>query len=208
MQLIGYLDSPFVRRVAISMRCLGIEFEHRELSIFRDFEEFRSINPTVKVPTLLLEDGRFLIDSSLIIDYLETQIAGRSLMPENKDDYRSGLQTIGVAMVAMEKVAHTIYETTQRPSELQHPPWIGRLRQQLEGAVELLESTVLAQMANANTWMFGDNLTQADITTAVAWRFILHIDCIDLPATDYPALAAFSQRAELLPEFLAFPLSG
>ena len=140
MQLIGYLDSPFVRRVAITMRSLGIDFDHRELSIFREFDEFRAINPTVKVPTLVLDNGQFLIDSTLIIDYLESQIAGRSLMPKDAESYRTALQHIGVAMVAMEKVAQLVYETTQRPSELQHGPWIGRLRQQLVGAVELLEA--------------------------------------------------------------------
>ena len=65
MELIGYLDSPFVRRVAITMRFLGIEYSHRELSIFRDFDQFREINPTVKVPTLVLDNGQILIDSSV-----------------------------------------------------------------------------------------------------------------------------------------------
>ena len=45
MQLIGYLDSPFVRGVAITMKFLGIEYQHRELSIFRDYDEFRTIIP-------------------------------------------------------------------------------------------------------------------------------------------------------------------
>ena len=208
MQLIGYLDSPFVRRVAISMRYLGVDFEHRELSIFRDFDEFRSINPTVKVPTLVLDDGEFLIDSTLIIDYLESQVAGRSLMPADPNDYRTALRLIGVALVAMEKVAHSIYETTQRPSELQHEPWFRRLGQQIEGAVDLLESAVSASATAGNSWLFGEALTQADISLAVAWRFILHIDCVEISPDDYPALAAFSKKAEQLPEFLAFPLSG
>ena len=60
MQLIGYLDSPFVRRVAITMQCLGVDYPHRELSIFRDFEEFSTINPMVKVPTTVLDDGQIL----------------------------------------------------------------------------------------------------------------------------------------------------
>ena len=36
MQLIGMLDSPYVRRVAISLRVLGVEVEHRQISLFRD----------------------------------------------------------------------------------------------------------------------------------------------------------------------------
>ena len=142
MQLIGYLDSPFVRRVAITMQFLGIEYRHRELSIFRNYDEFRTINPMVKVPTLVLDDGRVLSDSSLIIDYLETQLAHRRLMPANSCDYVAALQLTGTALVAMEKVAQLIYETSHRPAELQYEPWIRRIEQQLEGAVELMESVV------------------------------------------------------------------
>lgn len=54
MQLIGYLDSPFVRRVAITLQFLGMEYTHRELSIFRNYDEFRTINPMVKVPLSLI----------------------------------------------------------------------------------------------------------------------------------------------------------
>ena len=37
MQLIGMLDSPYVRRVAISLKLLGLPFEHRSISVFRQF---------------------------------------------------------------------------------------------------------------------------------------------------------------------------
>jgi len=60
MQLIGYLDSPFVRRVAVTMQFLGVEYQHHKLSIFRDFEEFRTINSMVEVPTLVLDDGQLI----------------------------------------------------------------------------------------------------------------------------------------------------
>ena len=204
MQLIGYMDSPFVRRVAISMQFLGIAYDHRELSIFRDFEEFQTINPTVKVPTLILDDGQVLMDSTLIIDYLESQLSGRRLMPDNPTDYAAALQHIGVALVGMEKVAQLIYETSHRPENLQHMPWIDRLEQQLEGAVNLMEKAV---SASGNDWLLGTDITQADISTAVAWRFMMHIDCVNLDVNDYPALVAYSARAEALPEFLACPLS-
>ena len=208
MQLIGYLDSPFVRRVAITMRFLDIPFEHRELSIFRDFEEFRGINPLVKVPTLVLDDDRVLSDSTLIIDYLETYVAGQSLMPEDRQNYLSALQSIGVALVGMEKVAQLVYETSQRPPERQHGPWRRRLEQQVEGAAGLMESTVADSATSGNKWLLGESISQADITMAVAWRFMLHTDCVKFGDREFPALAKYSIRAEALPEFLAFPLSG
>ena len=80
MQLVGMLDSPYVRRAAISLRLLGVPFEHRSVSVFSTFEQFREINPVVKAPTLVCDDGTVLMDSTLIIDYAQA-LSGRSLMP-------------------------------------------------------------------------------------------------------------------------------
>jgi len=86
MKLIGMLDSPYVRRVAISAKCLGIQLEHQSVSVFRHFEQFQQINPVVKAPTLVLDNGDVLIDSTLIIDYLEALAGtGNSLMPTDID---------------------------------------------------------------------------------------------------------------------------
>ncbi len=82
MQLIGMLDSPYVRRVAISLKLMGTPFEHRSVSVFRHFDQLRGINPVVKAPTLVCDDGVVLMDSTLILDYLEGLVpAERRLMP-------------------------------------------------------------------------------------------------------------------------------
>ena len=39
MILIGMLDSPYVRRCAVSFKLMGVPFEHRSVSVFRQFEE-------------------------------------------------------------------------------------------------------------------------------------------------------------------------
>ncbi len=71
MKLTGMLDSPYVRRAAISAKCLGSHWNTQSVSVFRHFEQFQRINPVVKAPTLVLDDGEVLMDSTLIIDYLE-----------------------------------------------------------------------------------------------------------------------------------------
>ena len=57
MILIGQYDSPFVRRVGIALRLYGMAFEHRPWSVFGDADKIRVLNPLVRVPTLVLEDG-------------------------------------------------------------------------------------------------------------------------------------------------------
>lgn len=201
MQLIGYLDSPYVRRVAISAHLLGIPFEHRELSIFRDFEAFRVINPLVKVPTLILKDGTVLVDSNLILDHLEDQVVPeRRLMPDDPADLQDARRLLGIILVAMEKAAALIYERHQRPEEFRHPPWIERLLIQLRGACELLE----AELDGVEGWLFGDRMLQPDITLAVAWSFIQARWPEDIPAASYPRLSAFAARAESSEPFARF----
>lgn len=205
MQLIGMLDSPFVRRVAITMQVLAIDYEHRPLSIFNAFDEFRAVHPLVKVPTLVCDDGEMLVDSTLIIEHLESLVAPeKSLMPVEPSARRTALQQIGEALVAMEKGVQLIYER-RRPEEVWHEPWIDRLEQQLISAAGLMEASVEAAIESGNSWLSGDELKQADITTAVAWNFIQRVASRTVRPTDHPYLQYYSERAEALPAFLACP---
>lgn len=111
MQLIGMLDSPYVRRVAISLKRLNIPFEHQSISVFRQVEDFSQINPLVRAPSLVCDDGTVLADSTLILEYVE-QLAGpdQSLMPSALGDYRQALCLIGLALNACDKTVHCQYE--------------------------------------------------------------------------------------------------
>lgn len=202
MQLIGLLDSPYVRRTAISLHLLGIPFEHKPLSVFRDFDALRAINPLVKAPTFVCDDGTQLVDSTLIIDYAET-LAGRRLMPGAPEPHRRALRWIGVALVVCEKAVQVYYEH-KRNENRQDPDWIARVSGQLQSACTLLEQELSG--ARADAWLFGDSLTQADVTLAVAWSFAQLVAAEVVPTADYPKLAEFAARAERLPEFVAFPV--
>ncbi len=203
MQLIGMLDSPYVRRTAISLRLLGLPFEHRSLSVFRNFDAVHAINPLVKVPTLVCDDGLVLVDSTLIIDHAEA-LANRRLIPSAPEQHRRALRWIGVALVAAEKAVQIFYER-KRDAERQDAGWTSRINGQLRDACALLEQEL--RDVDENAWLFGDALTQADITLAVAWGFVQLVAADVAPAANYPKLAAFAARAERMPEFRAFPIA-
>ncbi|WP_206951846.1 glutathione S-transferase family protein [Trinickia acidisoli] len=205
MQLIGMMDSPFVRRVAVSMAVLGIPFEHQPVSVFRHFDRFREINPVVKAPTFIDDDGMQLIDSTLILDYLDHGVAPQArLMPQDAAERRHALHLIGFALTACEKTVQIAYEQNLRPQEKQHAPWLERLQTQLVAAYDTLERDVAG--AGKRAWLCGDRLMQPDITVAVAWRFTQYILPGVVEPARYPALAALSGRAEALPAFVGAPL--
>ncbi|WP_028216837.1 glutathione S-transferase family protein [Paraburkholderia oxyphila] len=203
MQLIGMMDSPYVRRVAISLHVLGMPFEHRSVSVFRHYDEFAQINPVVKAPTFIDDDGTLLIDSTLILDYLDRKVpAARRLMPEEAQERTFALRVNGFALAAMEKTVQQVYERQLRPKERQHEPWFERVNAQMHAAYAVLDQLLGGRAG----WLCAGRITQADITAAVAWRFTQHILPGVADPARYPALAAHSARAEALPEFVATPL--
>ena len=195
MQLIGMLDSPYVRRVAITLKRLAIPFEHKPLSVFRDFDTFSQINPIVKAPTLVTDTGIVLVDSTLILQYIE-DISAQSLMPEAAKP--EALRLLGLALMACDKTVQVVYERTLRPAEKQHQPWLERVTKQLHGAYGQLE-----QVAHTLTC---NSLMQPEITIAVAWRFTQLYTADLITPAEYPQLAAFSVQAEALPEFISTPV--
>lgn len=200
MQLIGMLDSPYVRRVAISLHALGVGFEHESLSVFRSFDAFAAVNPVVKAPTLVTDEGVVLMDSTLILDHVE-QVAGASLMPPGGGARLQALRLVGLALAACEKSVSLVYESL-RPAERRDAEWVERVNGQALAAFDLLEREV----AGAGRWLVGERMLQPDIATAVAWRFATYRTPDLADAARFPALAAFSQRLELESAFLAAPI--
>ncbi len=203
MQLIGMLDSPYVRRVAVSMKLMGIDFEHQSVSVFRQFDRFREVNPVVKAPTLVCDDGTVLMDSTLILDYLEGLVAPeRRLMPAAGKARQEALRLTGLALAACDKGVTLLYEREWRPSEKFHEPCYERLLGQALAAYSALEDAA----GRAGPWLQGEGPNAADVVTAVAWRFGQYYNAELVPAWKFPALARFSAQAEELPAFASTPL--
>ncbi|MFL5521083.1 MAG: glutathione S-transferase family protein, partial [Gemmatimonadales bacterium] len=136
MVLIGMPDSPYVRRVAVSLKLMGLPFEHQQVSVFRHFDRFRAINPVVKAPSFICDDGTVLMDSTLILDYLEHCVAaGNGLMPPGGEPRKEALRLIGLAMAACEKLVAMVYEKEQRPADKLHGPWMERITGQAHAAL-------------------------------------------------------------------------
>jgi glutathione S-transferase len=203
MRLIGMLDSPYVRRVAISLKLLGLPFRHEALSVFRDYEAFAAINPIVKAPTLVTDDGVTLLDSTLILEHLERLAAPeRRLTPAGLADHARAQRILGVAMAACDKSVQLVYETQLRPPERQHAPWGERVRHQIAEAYRLLD----AELGDGRAWLFGERPLQADVTAAVVWSFTRHMLPEEAATFASPALDAFAARAEALPAFASTPI--
>ncbi len=195
MILVGQYDSPYVRRVAVSLRVLGFAYEHDTRSVFGDFDAMRRVNPLGRIPSLVLDSGETLIDSAAILDWLD-QFVGpdRALVPVAGPERWRALRRIALATGAIDKAGAATYERLIRPSALRWPDWIERCRTQARGAIEALA---------AESWQLAAPLDQARITTACMVRYVRMVDPDLIPAGSYLQLEALSHGCEVLPEFEA-----
>lgn len=202
MKLIGMLDSPYVRRVAVSLQLLGVRFEHQSLSVFSTFEQFRKINPVVKAPTLVDGDGNVLMDSTLILQYAEAiaRPANRRT-PSMPTELMRSQSLLGFALAACDKAVQLVYERQLRPAEKLHQPWADRVIAQLRAALDVLEAEQVKQPLPVTS----ADIPPPGVMMAVTWHFIRQMLPDVVSNADYPALAAYSQQAETLPEFKAAP---
>ena len=202
MKLIGMLDSPYVRRVAVSLQLLDVPFEHQSLSVFRTFDQFRQINPVVKAPTLVAADGTVLMDSTLILQYAETLAAPeRRLTPTDPAALLRSLRVLGLALAACDKGVQIVYERKVRPAEKLHQPWVERVTLQMLSAFDALEAEQRARPLALG----GPGTDHGAVMTAVTWHFMQEMLPEVVAAADYPLLSELSRRAEVLPQFAAAP---
>ena len=196
MFLIGQYDSPFVRRVAIAMRLYGIGFEHKPRSTFGDADKIAPYNPLRRVPTLVLDNGEALIESTAILDYLDELVGPeKAMMAERGDLRRRQLRICALGSGLADKAVSLIYERVLRKEQL--ALWVERCQTQIGGVLAMLEQE---RAAAASPYWFGDRIGHADIMVACALRFVgeAHPALFD---ARYPALQAHAARCEALPPF-------
>jgi glutathione S-transferase len=193
MILIGQYDSPFVRRVGIALTLYGLPFAHRPWSVFGDGEAIRALNPLMRVPVLVLQDGCVLADSHMMLDYLDSQVAA-PLFPRAEPARHRALRIAALGCGLADKAVSLFYE--RRLHDVTSATWEARCKVQIGSVLAALEAE-----RPASRWWFGDEIGHADIAVACAWRFATdaHPGLID--ETDYPALAAHAARAEALAAF-------
>lgn len=195
MILVGQYDSPYVRRVAISLRVLGLGYQHDTRSVFGDFDSMRQTNPLGRIPSLILDEGEVLIDSNAILDWIDQSVGpARALVPPAGPERMRVLKLMALATGTLDKIGSANYERLIRPSQYRWPEWIERCLIQSKGA--------LAALA-AEKWPATDKLDQAQITTGCMLHYVRMTDPDSLPPGRYPTLDALHARLEARPEFQA-----
>ncbi len=196
MILVGRYRSPFTRRVAVTMRILGLGYEHRPVKPWPSNEELLPMNPLGRVPILILDDGEMLWESGFILEYLDELVGPqRALTPPSGPERLAVRKIVHWTMGTQEKVVLANHERYRRPDGYVEQAWIDRCEGQAAAGLAELDRF------EPNPWLAGTDITQADVTLGVLCGHIA-LTCPGLmPAGRYPNLDALSAACARLSAF-------
>src|SRR5712691_3992726 len=84
MKLFGSLASPYTRKVRIVLAEKKIEYDFEIDNPWKADAKAAKLNPLGKVPALLLDDGRTLFDSRVIVGFLDNASPIARLVPAER----------------------------------------------------------------------------------------------------------------------------
>jgi glutathione S-transferase len=137
--LVGQLDSPFVRRVAITMTLYGQPFVLNPLSVYGDYEALCQIHPMGTVPALIDGNGRVHAETEAICAWLDSQASAPLERPTLE-----ALQAMGWANTLATKAGELYRMHRGLHSTPTAPEGLARLRTQFNAGLRLLTEWLAA----------------------------------------------------------------
>lgn len=183
--------SSYCHKVLIALDVLGVECDMRLLNLGDATERaaFLALWPVGKMP-LLVDQGRAIPETSVIVEHLQLRHAGRgrSLIP--LDDADTALQVRLWDRVMDQYVMTPMQAFTAdllRPEEAREPLRVAQARERLLSSYALIDQ----QLQGPSTWLVGDSFTLADCAAAPALFYA--VTYVPVPS-EHAHLAAYFER--------------
>ncbi len=189
--------SSFSRKIRVLLREKQVPHEIEMLNLWEP-NDLQKVNPLGKVPTLVLDDGRALISSAVIADYLDERYPKPRFIPADTAGRLEVRQLEALADGVMEAVAASIYEARFHDEAKRSQAWLDRQRGKVDAGLAALEKRL-----GANDWLFGSDITLADVAIACHLGFVTVRAPQFFAQDQFPNLARLARRLENRDSFKA-----
>ena len=190
MRLYISAASSFARKIRVMLLEKRVAHELETINLWEP-NHLDRVNPLAKVPALGLDDGRVLVSSPLIADYVDARYPSPRFIPADLEARTEVRRWEALADGAMDAVSATLYEMRFHDETKRSAAWLERQRKKFEAGFAALEA-----MLGERDWCVGDSMTLADIAVGCHVGFINLRQPKYLPQERYPRLAALWKRLE------------
>jgi glutathione S-transferase len=182
-------------KVRLLLAHLGRDYQRREVDVIdrsNRLELLGDLNPALRVPTLVLDDGRALAESNAIISYLAD---GTAFLPTDAFERAKVLQWL-----FFEQYSHEPYIAVVRfwVAVAKAPPAQAVLEEKMQGGYAALDA--MERHLETNLFLVGERYSIADIAL-YAYTHVAHEAGFELGR--YPAIGSWLKRVAAQPGHVA-----
>jgi glutathione S-transferase len=167
MKLFGTPTSPFTRKVRIVLAEKGISHEYAIERPSAPGSRVPQFNPLGKVPTLVLDDGRAIYDSAVIVEYLDALGTGPKLIPDSFDQRIEVRRWEALGDGIAEATVLVNHEYREPAEKQRSPAWFERQRAKIDRGLAAMEKDL-----GAGEFCFGGRFTLADVAAGYALDYL------------------------------------
>lgn len=196
MKLIASLTSPFARKVRIVAAEKRIDYQLVVDVPWNADSHVPEFNPLGKVPVWVMEDGKSLFDSRVIVEYLDSISPVGHIVPKDARP-RIAVKRWEALADGICDAAALVYLERKRPEARQDPDWIARQLGKVRAGLKAMSDDL-----GERDWCVGEFFSLADIALGCAlgyldFRFSGEIDW----RRAHPNLSELYDRLMRRPEF-------
>jgi len=184
--------SPYVRKVTVTAIETGLDKRiERIFTMPASAPDLPNDNPLGKVPALIMDNGEPLIDSPVIVEYLDSLHSGTKIVPTSGDARWKALRLQALADGMLDAAVLRLMET-RRPANEQSKAWMERQRTVVHRGLDWLEQ---------HAGELDESLTIGNITAAIVGDYLDFRFGSDDWRKERPKLAQWQKRFAARPSF-------
>jgi maleylacetoacetate isomerase len=192
MKLYGYWRSSAAYRVRIALNLKRVAYEQVPVHLVKQEQfspEYRRLSPSGVVPTLVTDDGRVLLQSLAICEWLDETVSGPNLLPDNEYD-RARARAVALLIACdIHPLGNTRVQAYLRAEMSQDD---GRVTAWLHKWIATGLAAVEAVLEGGTRFAIGNRPTLADICIVPQ---LYNARRFDVDLTPYPKLRAIDEEA-------------
>jgi len=131
--------SPYSAKVRMAAAYAGVAIEAVQVNTEQEPADLVGANPLGKIPVLVLDGGRAVFDSRVIVQYLNG-LSRNALLPRNIDKRLDAERLEALADGISDCALAMVYERRLRPEDKVHQPWLDRQWRKIVRSLDALNA--------------------------------------------------------------------
>jgi glutathione S-transferase len=196
MKLLGSDGSPYARKARVAIVEKGVVCEFVAASPRDPASGVSAANPLGKIPTLLLDDGTAIYDSSVIAEYVDGIGAGPKLIPETFAERIAVRRWEALGNGLLDATVNIMHDRRLPAPQQQGADYVARQMQKIEAALAFIDKSVAG-----TDFVHGEKMSLGDVVCGTALGYLDRI----LPEFDwrgrYANVKRYAARLATRPAF-------